>query len=237
MDSSMTTDAHGVRVITQIIPLLSPEPAQCPSERKDNKTKVPEAPYMTRMFLKGEPVALGTVQILIGIVMIALGTVTWFTQTLYGEIPLGLGLSFIFSGSVTLGAHKGTCPPLIKSTIGLNIISALLAMSGICYFCFALAIKPNLSTCGTEQSESGYYGYYNCRFMAESLQNLISGIKGILLVLSVLEVCVCMTTIVFSCKSSVQASGTKMAVVLKGKCSSQEALLNRDMALPPTYEP
>lgn len=59
MASSVTTDAHGVRVVTQIIPMVGPEPAQFPSDNKDKKTKVPEAPYMTRMFLKGEPVALG----------------------------------------------------------------------------------------------------------------------------------------------------------------------------------
>lgn len=59
MASTVTTDAHGVRVVTQVIPLVSPETVQCPGQNKDSKTKVPEAPYMTRMFLKGEPVALG----------------------------------------------------------------------------------------------------------------------------------------------------------------------------------
>lgn len=239
MASTVTTDVHGVRVVTQVIPLVSPETVQCPGQNKDSKTKVPEAPYMTRMFLKGEPVALGTVQIMIGIVMIALGAVTWFTQILYGEIPLGLGLSFIFSGSVTLGAHKGTCPPIIKSTIALNIISALLAMSGICYFCFALAIKAHLDACNDDDEKKFYYtGYYDCQFAARRLQELISGIKGILLILSVLEVCVCTTTVVFSCKANLHASGTKMdAVVVQGRCSSQEALLNSELASPPAYEP
>ncbi|KAF5907763.1 membrane-spanning 4-domains subfamily A member 4A-like, partial [Clarias magur] len=208
MATSLTTDAHGARVLTPVIPLVGSEAAQGPSEKKGYKTKVPEVPYMTRMFLKGQPVALGTVQILIGIVMIAVGAVTWFTQTLYGEIPLCLGISFIFSGSITLNAHKGTSSPMIKSTVALNIISALLAISGICYFCFALTVKLQLNPCYKDQNSD--FDYYGCAFVEKTLQVLINGINGILLVLSVLEVCVCMTTVVFSCKASIQASGTKL---------------------------
>ncbi|KAG7335944.1 hypothetical protein KOW79_000637 [Hemibagrus wyckioides] len=213
MATTLMTDAYEV---TQTVPLVSPEPVQCPGEKKNKKIKVPEVPYMTRMFLKGEPVALGTVQIMIGIIMMAMGAITWFTQILYSEISLGLGLSFIFSGSVTLGAHKGTYPPLIKSALALNIISALLAMSGICYFCFAFTVQPDLKTCNTSEYD---HTYHECEYKVESLQELIHGIKGILLILCVLELCVCTTTIVFSCKA--KAFGNKM-----GKCSSHAALLN-----------
>ncbi|XP_053350410.1 membrane-spanning 4-domains subfamily A member 4D [Clarias gariepinus] len=238
MATSLTTDANGVRVLTPIIPLVGSEAVQCPSEKKEYKTKVPEVPYMTRMFLKGEPVALGTVQILIGIVMIAVGAVTWFTQTLYGEIPLGLGVSFVFSGSITLCAHKGTSSRMIISTVALNTISALLAMSGICYFCFAFTVKLKLSPCHKDQ-EINNYDFFNCTFVNKTLQVLINGINGILLVLSVLEVCVCMTTIVFSCKANIQASGTKLAMVMvqDEEFRSQEALLNSEVASPSAYEP
>ncbi|XP_060726331.1 membrane-spanning 4-domains subfamily A member 15 [Tachysurus vachellii] len=236
MATSFTTDAHGVRVVTQIIPLVSPEPVQFPSEKKNNKTKVPDAPYMTRMFLKGEPVALGTVQIMIGIVMMAMGAITWFTQTLFGEIPLGLGLSFIISGSVTLGSHKGTFRPIIKSAVVVNIISVLLALSGICYFCFAFTIQPDLNSC-KGSGDTYYTRYYDCQYITGKLKDIISGINGILLILSMLEVCVCTTTIVFACKANIQASGTKMEEVVQGKCSIHDALLNTEVDSPPVYEP
>ncbi|TSK34761.1 Nucleoside diphosphate-linked moiety X motif 17 [Bagarius yarrelli] len=187
----LTNDVNGVKMVTHIIPLTSPEPVQCPSEKKNKKTEVPEVPYMTRMFLKGEPVALGTVQIMIGIIMITMGAITWFTKTLYGEIPLVLGLS-------------------IKSAIALNIISALLAISGICYFCFAFTVETDLVAC-TESNQSYYY--YNCMFTADNVKALLYGIKGMLLVWSVLEVCVCTTTVIFSCKANVQASSSKMSIM------------------------
>lgn len=43
---------------------------------------------------------------------------------------------------------------------------------------------------------------------SDIIQKLIYGIKGILLILSVLELCVCTATVVFSCKA--KAFGTKM---------------------------
>lgn len=66
----------------------------------------------------------------------------------------------------------------IKSTIALNIISAVLAMSGICYFCFALAIKAHLDACSDDHEKKFYYtGYYDCQFAARRLQ--VSVLAGI----------------------------------------------------------
>ncbi|KAF7708512.1 membrane-spanning 4-domains subfamily A member 4D-like [Silurus meridionalis] len=233
MASSVNIDAHGVRVMTQTIPLQNPEPTQCFSEKKDNKTKLSEVPYMTKMFLKGEPVALGTVQIMVGIVMIGIGAISWFTQTLYGEIPVGLGLSFIISGSVTLGAHKGTSSPVIKSVIALNIISALLAISAVCYFCFAFTIEPKFSAC-----QQGEIRYYDCQYVTIRLMNLLIAVKGILLGLSVFGACVCTTTVVFSCKARKPLCATKWQVVgVQSNSSSKEALLNSEVASPPLCDP
>lgn len=58
MISSVSADAHGVRVVTHIIPLEESDPVQNPIKSEEVEEK-PEVPYMTRMFLKGEPVALG----------------------------------------------------------------------------------------------------------------------------------------------------------------------------------
>lgn len=50
------------------------------------------------------------------------------------------------------------------------------------------------------------------------LQSLLYGIKGLLLNLAVLELCVCMATVVFSCKAN--ASGTKMVRLPEGKLAT-----------------
>ncbi|XP_036439322.1 membrane-spanning 4-domains subfamily A member 4A [Colossoma macropomum] len=237
MATSVTAAAHGVRVVTHIIPLDTTGPP-CPSENKESQMKS-SLPYMTRMFLKVEPVALGTLQVFIGLVMIAVGIATLVAGTQHGEVPLGLGISCIICGSVTLAAHKGTSLPLIKSTLALNIIGTLLSISGICYFCVELAIRPDLDDCST------YDGYWDCWYMAQRFTTIMDGLNGLLLVFSVLEVCVCITLVVFSCKAGCPASETKMVVKVQTSdqlChSSHEALLTgEDVGAcdhPPAYEP
>ncbi|KAK3572277.1 hypothetical protein QTP86_030263 [Hemibagrus guttatus] len=107
-------------LVNQNVSLVSPEPVQCPSEKKNKKIKVPEVPCMTRMFLKGEPLALG-----------------------------------------------------IKSAVALNIISALLAMSGICYFCFAFTVQHDLESCVVSDG-SFYMRYSDCEYRAEILKGKCS---------------------------------------------------------------
>ncbi|XP_062848484.1 membrane-spanning 4-domains subfamily A member 4D [Trichomycterus rosablanca] len=240
MAASVSADAHGVRVVTHIIPLERSEPDQYPSKTKEVKDE-PEVPYMTRMFLKGEPVALGTVQIFVGIVMMVLGAITLLTKTLDGEVPLGLGLAFAFCGSVTLGAHKGTCPPLIKGTMALNIIVILLGLSGVGYFSYVFTVRPDLGECAKDLNDyRSYYYYSDCSSISWRLQNLIIGLKVVLLVLSVLEVCVCTTLVVFSCKANCRASVPKPVVVMvqgaeQADSGSREALLNAEVC-PPALE-
>ncbi|KAL7887517.1 hypothetical protein AOLI_G00052380 [Acnodon oligacanthus] len=238
MATSVTAAAHGVRVVTHIIPLDTTSPP-CPSESKESRMKS-SLPYMTRLFLKVEPVALGTLQVFIGLVMIAVGIAILVAGMQHGEVPLGLGISCIICGSVTLAAHKGTSLRLIKSTLALNIFGTLLSISGICYFCVVLAIRPDLSDCTYRGTK-----YWDCWYMAERFTTVMDGLNGLLLVFSVLEVCVCITLVVFSCKASRPASETKMVVKVQTSdqlChNSHEALLTgEDVGAcdhPPAYEP
>ncbi|XP_017568603.1 membrane-spanning 4-domains subfamily A member 15 [Pygocentrus nattereri] len=236
MATSVTAAAHGVRVVTHIIPLDTPAPP-CPTESKESQMKS-SLPHMTRLFLKAEPVALGTLQVFVGFVMIAVGIITLVAGTQHGEVPLGLGISCIICGSVTLAAHKGTSLRLIKSTLALNIIGTLLSISGICYFCVELAIRPDLD-------DFSYRGYWDYWYMAMRFTTIQDGLNGVLLVFSVLEVCVCITLVVFSCKASRPASETKMVVKVQTSdqlCyGSHDALLTgKDVGAcdhPPAYEP
>ncbi|XP_007243210.2 membrane-spanning 4-domains subfamily A member 15 [Astyanax mexicanus] len=241
MATSVSTAAHGVRVVTHIIPLETPEPP-CPTQSKDSKQSEnkPSKPSMTSTFLRGVPVALGTVQIFVGLVMAALGTITWVSGVLRGEVPLGLGISFFICGSVSLAANKGTSPGLIKSALALNIIGAMLASAGVCYFAYVLAIPPNLDGCGQSQ-------YYNCTNIAWTLTSLILGVKITLLVLCVLELCVCTSLAVFSAMAIHQASVTKtvdgVQTAVAVCYSGHEPLLNgggedvNTFGQPPAYQP
>ncbi|KAI4892415.1 hypothetical protein NFI96_019351 [Prochilodus magdalenae] len=236
MATSVTTAAHGVQVVTHIIPLDESAPP-CSSESKKSQEKS-TLPYMTQMFLKGEPVALGTLQIFIGLVIIVMEIITLAARSLYEEFPLGFGISCIVCGSVTLAAHKGTSLRLIKSTLALNIIGILLALLGICYFCFEFATRSRLSDC------IDLYGYWDCNSKAWQVTIFLDGLNGLQLVFSVLEMCVCITLVVFSCKARNLASVTNTVVRVQTSdplCqSSHEALLTGDVLAwdsPPAYKP
>lgn len=238
MATSVTTAAHGVRVVTHIIPLETLEPP-CPTQSKDSKESKdkPSKPSMSSTFLRGEPLALGTVQVFVGLVMAALGTISLVSDVLRGEVPLGLGISFIICGSVTLAGNKGISPGLIKSALALNIIGSVLALAGVCYFAYVLAITPDLNGCGE---------FWNCDYVSWKLKGVILGLKISLFVLCVFEVCVCTSLAVFSYMALQQASVTKMVVDVQTAvpvCDSGcEPLLNGVVDVdtfghPPAYQP
>ncbi|XP_076842869.1 uncharacterized protein LOC143487687 [Brachyhypopomus gauderio] len=200
--ATVTTAAHGVRLVTEIIPLnlettRAPASSGCEHGGGAHRETKPDVPNLSRLFLKGQPIALGTVQVFIGLVMVALGTVNIVTATLQGEVPLALGILCVICGSVTLATYKGTCVRRIKSTLVLNLIGALLALAAILYFCVKLAIKPDPSGCAGNYKDN----VWDCKIMTQRFNDLMNGLKSVLLILSVLMGCVC-TTLVVSSKAS-----------------------------------
>ncbi|KAA0702786.1 hypothetical protein E1301_Tti016562 [Triplophysa tibetana] len=175
MVSSMTTSANEVKVVTHIIPLDEK------IESTDLKASMVEPetdklPPITRMFLKGRPLTLGLMQVFIGAVMISLLAITMVINTLHADFVVTLGLP-------------------IKATLAMSIMCALLAAAGIGYFSWELSFRP-----GNDDCRNGGY-YWGCSFMKRQYYGLLDGIRGLLLVLSCLEVCVCITLSVFSIRA------------------------------------
>ncbi|XP_051575665.1 uncharacterized protein LOC127453376 [Myxocyprinus asiaticus] len=146
MASSMTTTANGVTVVMHI-------PTELKNEFLDPKESlvVPEKPSLppaTRMFLKRKPLSLGLVQVFTGLVIMALSTITLVINTLPAEIVFTLGLPFVISGSVAIVAHSRSNLTLIKTTLAMSVMCAVMAAGGIGYFSWQLSIRPeNGSSC------------------------------------------------------------------------------------------
>ncbi|KAI7807147.1 membrane-spanning 4-domains subfamily A member 4A [Triplophysa rosa] len=194
MVSSMTTTASGVKVVTHIIPLDEK------TESTDLKVSMVEPemaklPPITRMFLKGRPMMLGLMQVFIGAVMISLLAITMVINTLHADFVVTLGLPFIISGVVAITAHKRLSTTLIKATLAMSIICVLLAAAGIGYFSWELSFRPGNDDCSNVEY------YWECSYMRMKYYGLLDGMRGLLLVLSCLEVCVCITLSVFSIRA------------------------------------
>ncbi|XP_041962940.1 membrane-spanning 4-domains subfamily A member 12 [Alosa sapidissima] len=206
MSSAMST-ANGLMVVTKIVPLED----QCDipmknviSESKTLAMQYEKVPEMTRLFQKSHPMQLGIVQIFLGMMAVVIGVLGLLSSEFLGEVPLCLGIFVMISGSISAAANKGKHFCLIKGTLAMNIISSLLALAAIGYFCWELA-KQLQDEC--IKPESGYNSeYWNCEASVNGYKNVVNGMKGLLLVMAVFEFCVSTTISVFSVKAIRQHS-------------------------------
>ncbi|XP_055439371.1 membrane-spanning 4-domains subfamily A member 15 isoform X1 [Bubalus kerabau] len=88
-------------------------------------------------FLTGEPKALGTVQILIGLIHLGFGGVLLMVRRghvgmlfIEGGVPFWGGACFIISGSLSVAAEKNHTSCLVRSSLGTNILSTMAAFAG-----------------------------------------------------------------------------------------------------------
>ncbi|XP_034612515.1 membrane-spanning 4-domains subfamily A member 15-like isoform X3 [Trachemys scripta elegans] len=84
-------------------------------------------------FHKGEPLALGITQILVGAVQFAVGMVMAMVNSYFWilalsvHVPIWSGLLYIISGALSVAAAKNPKIQLVKGSLGMNIISSVLA--------------------------------------------------------------------------------------------------------------
>ncbi|XP_056122231.1 uncharacterized protein si:dkey-7j14.6 [Rhinichthys klamathensis goyatoka] len=200
MVSSMTTETNGVRIVTYVIPLEQKmeSPDLKASLVKQEKSNLPPR---TRMFLKGKPMSLGLMQVFTGLVILTLCTITLLVNMLSAEFVICLGLPFVISGFVAIAAHKRSSRSLIKATLAMSVICVPLAAAGTAYFSWELSNRP-----GDDPCDGG--SYWSCSNLFWRFNNLVDGMRGLLLVLSVLQLCVCIAMSIFSSRAILQDDET-----------------------------
>ncbi|XP_040890267.1 membrane-spanning 4-domains subfamily A member 4D-like isoform X5 [Toxotes jaculatrix] len=179
MSSSVSTTVGGVMVVTHV----HPAPQGAESQRYVGIQK----------FTKAWPLALGTVQIMIGLMVLLFGIVsaiTAHTLGVYSNIFVWGALIYITAGSLTVAAGKSVklCP--VNGALVLCVIAAVASCTAtILYSVDAAGI---LATC--------YGSYYNSN--CYSYQSQTQGFSGVLAVFHFLEFIVSITVSGFACSAT-----------------------------------
>ncbi|XP_066577712.1 membrane-spanning 4-domains subfamily A member 4D isoform X2 [Amia ocellicauda] len=168
-----------------------------------------------KRFVKGEPTALGVVQIMIGLFSIGLGVVTLqdrFIADVIG-LPFWTGLIYIVSGAVSIAGEKrkknNIC--LMKAAMSMNIVSAVAAGIAI-LFDLTEVVVPH--------------------FRFHDSGDILRSLAWVMLFSSILEFCVAISVSAFGCKAVCNGSPAPVIVIQYG-ANSQPATQPSN---PPGYQ-
>uniref|UniRef100_A0A8C4LI50 Membrane spanning 4-domains A8 n=1 Tax=Equus asinus TaxID=9793 RepID=A0A8C4LI50_EQUAS len=174
--------------------------------------------------------ALGTVQILIGLIHIGLGFIMltvlygyYVAISFYGGFPFWGGVLFIISGSLSVSAEnypKSSC--LLNGSLGLNIVSAICSVIGIILFITDLSLIPTYA--------------YTDHFPYPDTWGVTPGsaISAVLLIFCILEFCVASTSSHFGCQL-VCCQHNNVGVVYPTVCVSNPVVISEPVNPPSAY--
>ncbi|XP_062394401.1 membrane-spanning 4-domains subfamily A member 4D-like isoform X2 [Sardina pilchardus] len=193
----MANSAPSTNAVVVVTHVLPQQGAQSFTSPQNGIVLTPPSSLGT--FLKGEPTAMGTVQIMIGVVVFLFGIVTAFFVTTisnYFRIMFWGSIIYITAGSLTVGASKKLNPCLVKASLGMNIFSTITAGLAIIVHSidFVIPVYPRVGSCDDDHA-------YSC-LMGKIYVSRVLGIRGVMLVLSVLEFIVSICVSAFACKAT-----------------------------------
>ncbi|XP_036411122.1 high affinity immunoglobulin epsilon receptor subunit beta-like [Megalops cyprinoides] len=200
---TLTSDpASSCPLLCQLLGTLFCSPACAVSER-------------LRKLLGGAQSTLGTIQIMVGLFTIALGTI--FLQTYSGPYflwaigaPYWLGAMFIVSGILCILAQGFPSPCLVFLTMMMNLVSAILTVAGFVFYLVDEGGREDWR-CRTDNEYNRYdptkmdsIGQSNfdiCVTYKPLLLTLQIGLRVMLIVFDILQFCVTISAVVLSIKA------------------------------------
>ncbi|XP_013880091.1 transmembrane protein 176A [Austrofundulus limnaeus] len=157
---------------------------------------------------------LGALQIIVGLLSIGLGAIIYLSQTYVFErngFPFWLGSMFILFGIVSILSEKYPSPCLVILNVVLNLAGVAFAITAVVLYIVGIA-QVNIwwSDCDqrrywssvTQRPSPGEEYYQNTCLRSKNLiLMLVRSLWAVLIVLSVLELCVVISSVVLGIKA------------------------------------
>ncbi|KAK9976629.1 hypothetical protein ABG768_021834 [Culter alburnus] len=173
-------------------------------------TNAPVPVHGLQEFLKGQPKALGTVQIMIGLWTLLLGimsTVHADSIFVYSGIPYWGSIIYIIAGSLCIAAENKMNSPsslcLVKGSLGVNIFSTLIAGTSFTIISVDLVKGPLNTYCDY---------YHDCYDSDGKYLTLFWGISGVSLIFAFLQFIISICLSAFACKVTWSCSPQVMSL-------------------------
>ncbi|XP_074525183.1 membrane-spanning 4-domains subfamily A member 4A-like [Halichoeres trimaculatus] len=182
VSGSASTSTGGVLVLTQVIP----SQPHCSPQR---------ACVGTQSFIRGHPLAVGTVQIMIGVMALLFGIVMAIGADSLGVFSgifvWGSGF-YITAGSLTVAAGKSPSRCLVNTSLAFNVVASVVSMTALILYCMDAA--GIMFYCWTSD--------YSSRWICDHYRVRMQGFSGVLAVFHLLEFIVTITVAGFACKAT-----------------------------------
>ncbi|XP_017548524.1 membrane-spanning 4-domains subfamily A member 12-like [Pygocentrus nattereri] len=179
----LSNTRNGYTIVTQVI-----SPPTSTGTEQINYTVGP-----LQKFLKGEPKALGSVQIMIGLFTLLLGIVMIMyipAFTVFSGIVFWGALVYISTGSLAVSTSNKLHYCVVRGALWMNVISTIIAGISITLLFLDLTIMQTFRFCN---HNSGY----GC-----SPKGLTIGIFAVLLIFSIIQFIISFILSGFACKAT-----------------------------------
>nr|XP_056702376.1 membrane-spanning 4-domains subfamily A member 15-like [Euleptes europaea] len=180
----------------------------------------PPVPQPVKTLYRGEPMALGITQILIGIFEFTFGLVRamaaygihYYSPDHHITTPYWMGILYIISGSLSVAVARNPKVSLVKFMLGMNVVSSVGAGTGIILLSISIAHSRYYYMCDPYYTRS--VPTEICREFITIPVNQMQSISAVLLAFTILEFFITITTAAFGCTSLCRNSFSETTVVI-----------------------
>ncbi|KAG1960244.1 membrane-spanning 4-domains subfamily A member 12-like [Pimephales promelas] len=218
METSKVISTDKATVVIQVNPQVAQNAVIC-DDGQQSRGVYPNTALTG--FFKAQPKALGTVQIMIGVVCFLFGIVNTFHSNRYryiiiiSGIPFWGSLIYISAGSLCIAAQNKLNLCVVKASLGMNVISAMTAGIAIVLMCIEIVLSSlDYSRCYSRNYGRGYsHDYSDPEEICLNVKYYL-GISGVLLVFSILQFIISICISGFACKATSETDSTVVNVAL-----------------------